>query len=57
MALKSRLDLKGYFQDGKKLSSSDFTALIDSTLNKYDDCFMGMEARGELSPGEQRRHI
>ncbi len=41
MALKSRLDLKGYFQDGKKLSSSDFTALIDSTLNKYDDCFMG----------------
>ncbi|MEM8527065.1 MAG: hypothetical protein AAGG68_20665 [Bacteroidota bacterium] len=46
MTNKSRKDLKGIFRTGKVISPNDFASLIDSTLNKRDDCFMGKWRKG-----------
>jgi hypothetical protein len=46
MAIKSRIDLKEDFTNGKKLNEKQFHDLIDSMLNKRDDAFMGNWKKG-----------
>ena len=41
MACKSRLELKALFAANRKLTESALLDLIDSNLNKRDDCFFG----------------
>lgn len=46
MTIKSRIDLKEQFSNGKKLNEKQFHDLIDSMLNKRDDAFMGKWQKG-----------
>ncbi|MFC4873928.1 tail fiber domain-containing protein [Negadavirga shengliensis] len=48
MAIKSRIDLKEDFTNGKKLNEKQFHDLIDSMLNKRDDAFMGKWKKGTV---------
>src|SRR5690554_304361 len=48
MAIKSRIDLKEDFTNGKKLNEKQFHDLIDSMLNKRDDAFMGNWKKGTV---------
>ncbi len=48
MALMSRLDLEALFKNGKRPSEKDFAHLIESTLNKRDDQFMGRWKSGRI---------
>ena len=48
MAIKTRTDLKGQFVNGNKLNQQQFHDLIDSMLNKRDDCFMGKWRAGAV---------
>lgn len=48
MAIKTRADLKGQFSNGIKLNQQQFFDLIDSMLNKRDDCFMGKWRQGAV---------
>lgn len=48
MAIKTRTDLKGQFSNGTKLNQGQFHDLIDSMLNKRDDCFMGKWRAGAV---------
>ncbi|MEM8525028.1 MAG: hypothetical protein AAGG68_10310 [Bacteroidota bacterium] len=50
MNTKSRKELKGLFRNGEPISSNDFAELIDSTLNKRDDAFMGKWRPGVFYP-------
>lgn len=46
MTIKSRIDLKEQFSNGRKLNEKQFHDLIDSMLNKRDDAFMGKWKKG-----------
>jgi len=48
MAIQTRADLKGRFSNGTKLNQEQFYDLIDSMLNKRDDCFMGKWRAGAV---------